>query len=83
MSILKIIIDRWNAETPKFFNGIKKTAMSLCASATAIWVTNESMSLDLHEDILQVCKYIIAFSAAMGFTAQLTKVDSQSNEPQP
>jgi hypothetical protein len=41
-------------------------------------VTNETMSLGLHETILEVCKYLIAFAAAMGFTAQLTKDNNQN-----
>ena len=82
MELFRTIKQRWNTETPKFFKGVKKSAVTICTSATAIWVTNESMSLGLHDDILQVCKYIIASSAAMGLTAQLTRVDSQPDEPQ-
>jgi hypothetical protein len=40
------------------------------------------MSLGLHEEVLTVCKYLIAISAAMGTTAQLTQVDpSQPKNP--
>lgn len=73
MEIIDTVKQRWLAETPKFFVGVKKLAISLGSSATAIWVTNESMSLNLHETVLEVCKYIITFSAAMGLTAQLTQ----------
>lgn len=78
MSLLKVCIDRWKSETPSFFKGVKKIAVTLGSSATSIWLINESMSLNLHEDVLSVCKYLIAASAAMGVTAQFTKVDQQS-----
>lgn len=76
MSILKTIKERWNSETPKFFRQIKRLSVTLGSSATAVWVINSSMSLQLNDEILQVCKYIIASCAAMGLTAQLTKMDS-------
>lgn len=76
MSIIKSVKSRWNSETPKFFKQIKKLAVTLGSSATAVWMINISMNLGLHETILEVCKYLIAGSAAMGLTAQLTKVDS-------
>lgn len=76
MSLLTTIKNRWTAETPKFFQGVKKLALTLGSSATAIWLINESMSLQLHENVLSVCKYLIAIAAAMGVTAQLTQVDS-------
>ena len=82
MVVFQTIKERWKSETPKFFRGVKKTAITLGSSATAVWVTNESMSLELHENILQVCKYIIAASAAMGLTAQLTKVDNDREDLQ-
>ncbi len=77
MGLLKICIDRWKSETPSFFKGIKKLSMTLGSSATSIWLINESMSLGLHEDVLSICKYLIAVAAAMGVTAQFTKVDPQ------
>lgn len=76
MSITKTIKDRWNSETPKFFRQIKKLSITLGTSATAIWTINSSMDLGLDDSILQVCKYLIAFCAAMGLTAQLTRVDN-------
>lgn len=78
MEIINILKERWINETPKFFVGVKKIAISLGSSATAIWITNESMSLELHENILEVCKYIITFSTAMGLTAQLTQNTPQT-----
>lgn len=81
MEILRTIKERWTSETPKFFKGVKRVAVTLGSSATALWVTNDTMSLELDSNILQVCKYIIAACAAMGLTAQLTQVNSQDNDP--
>ena len=80
MSICKTIISRWKSETPIFFQGIKRLAISLGASATAIWVANDTMGLGLHQPVLDVCKYLIAISAAMGVTAQLTQVQPSQKE---
>lgn len=82
MSLFKTIKERWKAETPKFFKGVKKMALTLGASATAVWVANSSMSLGLAPAILDVCKYLIAISAAIGITAQLTQV-TPSQPPTP
>lgn len=82
MGIFKTIKDRWSSETPKFFRKLKKLSMTLCSSATAVWVTNETMTLGLDDNILQICKYIIAASAAMGLTAQLTQVDNAVEDKQ-
>jgi len=82
MSHLTVIKDRWKAKTPKFFTRIKNLSITLGSSATAVWVTNESMSLDLHSTILDVCKYIITVSVAMGVTSQLTKVDPTNDDNQ-
>ena len=75
MSIIKTISKRWKAETPKFFKNLQKIAASLGASAAAVWTAQSSMTLELHPTILEICKYLIVFSAAMGGTAQLTQVD--------
>lgn len=83
MSICKTVISRWKAETPAFFQGLKKMAISLGASATAVWVANDTMSLGLHENVLEVCKYLIAISAAMGVTAQLTQVPPKDEDKNP
>lgn len=81
MEIFRTIKERWTSETPKFFRRVKRMAVTLGSSATAVWVTNETMSLELDGTILQICKYIIAFSAAMGLTAQLTQANNQDNVP--
>lgn len=81
MSILKTIKDRWNSETPKFFRQIRKLVVALGSSATAVWIANSSMGLNLDDIVLNVCKYTITFCAAMGLTAQLTAVDPPENKP--
>ncbi len=81
MSILKTIKDRWNSETPKFFRQIRKLVVALGSSATAVWIANSSMGLNLDDIVLIVCKYTITFCAAMGLTAQLTAVDPPENKP--
>ena len=79
MSTLKVIKDRWCAKTPEFFKKVKKIMMTLGGSASALWVANSSMGLDLHPLILDVSKYIIAISVASGLTAQLTQ-DTSNNQ---
>ena len=74
MELLKTIKKRWDAETPAFFKGIKKLALSLGTSATAILLANQSLSLELDNGILTICKYAITVCVAMGMTSQLTMV---------
>jgi hypothetical protein len=74
MELLKTIKERWDAETPLFFVGIKKLALSLGTAATAVLLANQSLSLGLDGSILSICKYAIAACAAMGMTSQLTMV---------
>jgi hypothetical protein len=74
MELIKLIIERWNGETPTFFSGVKKLALSLGSSATAILIANETFLLGLDEPVLTLCKYAIAACAAMGMTSQLTMV---------
>lgn len=77
MSLLTTVIDRWKSETPKFFKGVKNLSLTLGTAAASVWGINSMMNLELPQIILDVCKYAIAVAAAMGFTAQLTKVNSQ------
>jgi hypothetical protein len=76
MGLFTTIKERWSAEEPKFFSGIKNLAIALGTPCTAIWVANSSMGLHLPEIILTVCKYSITACAAMGLTAKLTKTDN-------
>lgn len=63
---------RWKAEVPKFFARIRSAAVAVCASATAVWTANNTLNLQLDDITLSICKYAIAFSAAVGLTSQLT-----------
>lgn len=81
MGIFTTIKERWNNETPKFFRRLKRVAITLGSSATAVWVVNSSMGLGLDEIILNICKYTIAFCAAVGLTSQLTQVTPPNNKP--
>lgn len=85
MSVLNTIVERWKAETPVFFKWVKKVALTLGTSCASVWVVNDIMNLELHHYILETCKYMIASAAAMGFTAQLTRVQKEQEvvEPQP
>jgi len=74
MELLKTIKERWDAETPLFFVKIKKMALTLGTSATAVLLANQSLSLELDGNILSICKYAIAACVAMGMTSQLTMV---------
>lgn len=80
MGLLKTIVKRWEAETPAFFKGIKKLALTLGTSAMAVIMANQSLSLELDDNILTVCKYAIAACAAMGLTSQLTAVQPPSEK---
>jgi hypothetical protein len=72
MSLLKTIKERWKAQEPAFFLGIQKIAISVGSPAMAVWLANQSFSLNLPTVILSVCKYAITACAAMGLTAKLT-----------
>jgi hypothetical protein len=81
MGALTTIKERWNNETPKFFKGLKRISITLGSSATAVWVVNSSMGLGLDEITLNICKYTIAFCAAVGLTSQLTQVTPPNDNP--
>ena len=71
---------RWKAALPDFFIKVRKAAITVGTSATAVWVANNTMGLQLDPIILDVCKYVIATAAGMGITAQLTQKDSSQNQ---
>ena len=78
-SLLQEILNRWESETPVFFKGMKKIAISLGSAATSVLLVNDTLTLNINEDILTICKYIIAVCATMGFTAQLTRVNPDTD----
>jgi hypothetical protein len=63
---------RLKMETPPFFKKLEKLAITVGSSATAVWLANSTMGLELHDTVLTVCKYSIAFCAAVGLTSKLT-----------
>lgn len=75
-----LFVKRWKAEAPPFFKKVKSIAIAIGSSATAVWLANSSLSLNLHEYVLDVCKYTIAFCAAVGLTSQLTAKNPPENQ---
>lgn len=71
--MLQELKDRWKSESPVFFKKVTAIAISIGSSATAVWLANSTMNLQLPEVLMSVCKYAIAASAAMGLTSKLTK----------
>jgi hypothetical protein len=69
--------ERWNCESPDFFKKIRSLSIVVGTAATSVWITNQTMGLELHEYILVACKYLIAACAAAGLTSQLTKQNPQ------
>lgn len=80
MEIFKTIKERWCAKTPIFFQNVKKIMITLGSSASAVWMANETMNLQLHPTVLEVCKYLIAVAVASGLTAQLTRDNQTPNQ---
>jgi hypothetical protein len=73
MELLKVLMERWSAESPEFFQGVKKTAIVLVAISAVLIGANESAALGIPENIIGLLKYVISTGTSMGFTAQLTK----------
>lgn len=71
----KEVKERWKAEMPDFFVSVRNLALKLGGSAVAVWVTNEAMSLELPDSVMNACKYVIVACVAITGTAQLTKKD--------
>jgi len=75
-----LFVKRWKAESPAFFKKIKEIAITIGSSATAVWLANSSLNLNLDEWVLSICKYTIAFCAAVGLTSQLTAKNPPENK---
>ncbi len=71
--MLKNLIERWKAETPILWVKVRSIAITLSASASAIWAANASMSLNLDHTILSICKYSILSGLIISAGAQLQK----------
>lgn len=81
MKLLKELKERWNSELPEFWIKVKTGAVFITTSASAVWVANSSMNLELDGFILQFCKYAIVAGIFTGLSAQLTKNDNGENSP--
>ena len=73
MGLFQGIKERILSEEPAFFSKIQNLVLWIGTPATGVWVANQTMSLNLPEVVLTVCKYTIAVAAGMGLTAKLTK----------
>ena len=69
------LIKRFKSESPSFFKKVQKFAITLGVSAAGIWGANEMFSLELHNEVLMVCKYTIAVAAGLGGAAKWTVKD--------
>lgn len=70
--------NRFISETPKFWKRFRNLVWTIASAAVGIWVVNNFFNLGLPEAIVTSCKYVIGMGGAMGFQAQLTKLDSNS-----
>jgi hypothetical protein len=70
---MKELIARIKAESPLFFQQLKKAALSIGASAVAVVVVNSAMNLNLNATMISIAGYVIAACAAIAGTAQLTR----------
>jgi hypothetical protein len=75
-----IFLQRWKAEAPEFFKKLRAIAITIGTAATSVWVANSSLGLNLDEMVLSICKYTIAFCAAVGLTSQLTAKNPPENQ---
>lgn len=81
MGLLETFLKRWQSETPGFFKGVQKIALVLATLATGLVVAHETSGLVVWDQVLEVCKYVIAACAAMGVTAQLTAKTPPTDTP--
>jgi len=70
---MKELIERWKTKSPIFWVKIKNLAFAFGGSALSVWTLNTTLSLQLPQIILDICKYVLVAAAAVGFSAKLTK----------
>ena len=78
MTFFAELKERWNSELPKFWVKVKAAAVFLTVGASAVWVANDTMNLELSGFILEFCRYAIVAGVFTGLSAQLTKTDSNA-----
>ena len=66
------ITQRIKAESPAFFKGLKKVAITVGSSAAAVMGANSAMSLSLPTTIITILSYTITVCVAIAGTSQLT-----------
>ena len=74
-----LFVQRWKAEAPEFFKKLRSIAITIGSAATSVWLANSTLGLELDEISLSICKYTIAFCAAVGLTSQLTAKNPPEN----
>jgi hypothetical protein len=67
------LIERFKSESPVFFKKLKKYALSIGGSATAVLIVNASMNLNLDQTLIAVLGFVVAACAAIAGTSQLTR----------
>lgn len=70
---MKTIIERFLSESPNFFKRLKAIAMILSAHLIALIFANSELNLEISEDIISICKYLLFICIGITGTSQLTK----------
>lgn len=63
---------RWKAESPVFFQKIKKLCITLGGSAAAVLATASVPNIVVPEMVVKIASYVLIASAAAGITAKTT-----------
>ena len=71
--MFKELRERWAAELPEFWIKVRNGSLWMSGALTTVWTANQSMSLNLPEVLLTICKYGIVIGLVTGFNAQMTK----------
>jgi len=76
IDIYNELVLRWNAESPSFWKKARNLAITIGGGAFAVVGANsllDLVALGVSPFIFKVAGYIIAFCAAVGLSAQITK----------
>ena len=72
---MKKLWKRFYSGVPVFWRQVQIVAGTLVGSFTALWITNESLNLQLDPIFITICKYGIAICTVVVGQAQLTVKD--------
>ena len=75
--VLKMIAKRIKSETPEFFKWIRVISIVLAGVSSLLIYINTTTDIYIPESLINISEYLVAFSISMGFTSQLTSVDSK------